>query len=403
MFEVNGKYSKAKVFTYIVDEKAISQIINICNQPFTENHKIRIMPDVHAGSDCVIGTTMTIKDKVCPNLVSGDIGCGVITAKLKAKTIDFDNLDYIIRNYVPSGFTIHDTPTSRGQKIKKSLDGLKCIKAINIERAQNSIGTLGGGNHFIEIDKDTDGNLYLVIHTGSRHMGIEIAKHYQNLAIKELNTADKNEINKIIETCKQNGKQREIEARLKDYYNTHRCSIPDNMCYLTGDSMQDYLNDMHIAQNYAVENRLAIMYTIIERLGTECDEYFEIIHNYIDMKDNGDNILRKGAVSAEKDKTLLIPINMRDGSLICKGKGNPDWNYSAPHGAGRLMSRAQAKETLSLDDFETEMQNVWTTSVNQNTIDESPMAYKSAQSIIENIEPSVEIEKIIKPVYNFKA
>lgn len=402
MLEVSGKYNTAKIFTDVVDNESISQIIELCNQSYVADSQIRLMPDIHAGAGCTIGTTMTIKDKICPNLVGCDVSCGMLTIKLTEKDIDFTKLDDIIRTYVPSGFDIHDTPTENSISIEKDLKQLNCINHINIDRALKSIGTLGGGNHFIEVDKDDDNNLYLVIHTGSRHLGIEIAKYYQELAYKELTTISKAEINNIINKLKAEHKESLIEQTLKEHKAAYigAVNIPKQLAYVQGNSFDAYIHDMFIAQNFASLNRYTIAEIILKQMNLHSVDKFETIHNYIDV----DNmILRKGAVSAQKGECLLIPINMRDGSLLCTGKGNSDWNYSAPHGAGRLMSRSQAKEMFTVNEFQQQMSNVFTTSVNSATLDECPMAYKNINDILNNIEPTVAVNKIIKPVYNFKA
>lgn len=402
MFEVSGKYNTAKIFTDAVDNESISQIIELCNQSYVADSQIRLMPDIHAGAGCTIGTTMTIKDKICPNLVGCDIGCGMLTIKLEEKDIDFAKLDNIIRTYVPSGFDIHETPTENGISIEKDLKQLNCKNHINLDRALKSVGTLGGGNHFIEVDKDNDNNLYLVIHTGSRHLGIEIAKYYQELAYKELNTINKDDINNIINKLKSEHKESLIEQTLKEYKTSHigAVNIPKQLAYVQGSSFAAYIHDMFIAQGFASHNRHTIAEIISKQMNFHIIDTFETIHNYIDI----DNmILRKGAVSAQKDERLLIPINMKDGSLLCTGKGNPDWNYSAPHGAGRLMSRSQAKEIFTVSEFKQQMSDIFTTSVSSATLDECPMAYKNINDILDNIEPTVTVDKIIKPVYNFKA
>lgn len=394
MIELKGKYNIAKVFTDNVEKTAVGQIIELCNQEFTKDSRIRIMPDTHAGAGCTIGTTMTIQDKIVPNLVGVDIGCGMELIKIAEKEIDYEKLDKVIRKFIPSGFNVR----SREHKYVANINfqNVKCLNKINLERAKLSIGTLGGGNHFIEVDKDIDGNLYIVVHSGSRNLGKQVAEYYQEQGYKELITV-KEEKDKLIQKLKSQGREKEIQIELK------KIKIPKinrQLAYVTGQNFKDYLNDMRIVQKFATYNRKAMADEIMENMGFTKIEQFTTIHNYIDL----DNmILRKGAISAQKGEKVLIPINMRDGSLICIGKGNPDWNYSAPHGAGRLMSRSKAKENVTLEEFEESMKGIYTTSVNISTIDESPMAYKPMQEIIDNIGGTVGISNIIKPTYNFKA
>jgi tRNA-splicing ligase RtcB len=364
MLEFSGKYNTAKVFTDQVDETSASQIIELCNQEFTRGSRIRMMPDVHAGVGCTVGTTMTIKDKIVPNLVGVDIGCGMETVQLRETHIELKKLDKLIYNKIPSGFSIRDKPHRYITEI--DLTQLHCYKFVNSHRAEQSLGTLGGGNHFIEVDKDDDGRLYLVVHSGSRHLGLEVAKYYQDQGYKQ---------------CKHLG-------------------IPKSLAYVSGELFDQYIHDMRIIQRYAVLNRKAMVDEILNGMMLHAENSFTTIHNYIDTDAM---ILRKGAVSAKAGERLLIPINMRDGSLICVGKGTEDWNFSAPHGAGRLMSRTQAKQSFTLSEFKKQMMGIYTTSVNKRTLDECPMAYKSMDDIMKNINDTVEIEKIIRPIYNFKA
>lgn len=398
MIEIQGKYNTAKVFTNTVDQASIAQVIELCNQEFVSKSRIRMMPDIHAGASCTIGTTMTISDKIVPNLVGVDIGCGMYTLQLKEKRIELEKLDKIIRQYVPAGFLIQEQVHPLTEKIH--LSELRCQKHINSLRAELSIGTLGGGNHFIEVDKDEEDNLYLVIHTGSRHLGVEVANYYQDIGYNKLNQCDESAIRSIIERLKSEGKQRQIQAELNKIKNVKKTNIPKSLAYVEGTDFDDYLHDMEIVQNFAKLNRQAIADTIVRKMKLHIVDAFTTIHNYIDMQNR---ILRKGSVSAQKGERLLIPINMRDGSLMCIGKGNVDWNYSAPHGAGRLMSRSEAKQSFTVSEFKKQMQGIYTTSVGRDTLDECPMTYKSMQDIIENVEPTVEIAKIIKPIYNFKA
>ncbi|MDE5947115.1 MAG: RtcB family protein [Oscillospiraceae bacterium] len=398
MFEVNGKYNSAKIFTDKIEQDAINQIITLCNQEFSENLKIRIMPDVHAGSGSTIGTTMTIKDKVVPNIVGVDIGCGMETIKIKEKHIELQKLDKLIYEKIPSGFEIRTKSHRFAEKI--ALEKLFCIEHINLDKAEKSIGSLGGGNHFIEADKSSDGSIYIVIHSGSRHLGIEVAKYYQNTAYRILNKTAQSDIDELIARLKSEGKTKNIQSEIKKLVNTKTTSIPKHLAYVQGDLFDKYIHDMKIVQQFALINRQAMMDEIIKGMKLHVIEQFSTIHNYIDT----DNmILRKGAVSAQKDEKLLIPINMRDGSLICTGKGNPDWNYSAPHGAGRIMGRSEAKRSFTVSEFKKQMKDIYTTSVNANTLDECPMAYKNIDDILENIGDTVEVNDIIKPIYNFKS
>ena len=348
MFELNGKYTKAIVYTDNIEQEAISQIIEVCNQDFTKGCRIAIMPDVHAGKGCTIGTTIEIKDKVVPNLVGVDIGCGMLCVKLIDKEIDFQELDDTIRKFVPYGMRVRENPHKYIQKV--NLEDLKCKKFINIDRASKSLGTLGGGNHFIEVNKDADGNIYLVIHTGSRYLGKQVAEYYQNIAIKSL-TDLREDKQALISKLKKEGREKDIEAELK---NIEKPKIATHLAYLEGENLRDYLHDIDIVQKYSTENRNAIADTIISNMGLKVQESFTTIHNYIDLNYS---ILRKGAISAQLNEKVIIPINMRDGSIIAVGKGNPQWNYSAPHGAGRVMSRRKAKELLSLDDFNFNVRN----------------------------------------------
>lgn len=397
MLELNGKFGTAKVFTNVVDNESVSQVIELLNQPYVEGSKVRMMPDIHAGAGCTIGTTMTIKDKICPNLVGVDIGCGMETVRLGDTNIDPEKLDKIIRKNIPAGFEIRANQHDYAKEI--DLSKLYCVKDVDVNRAYRSIGTLGGGNHFIEADKDENGNIYIVIHSGSRHLGVEIAKYYQEAAYKHLTSYSREEIATVIEELKRTGRQNEISDVIKSMKSKHS-TIPKSLAYVEGELFDQYLHDMKIAQRFAEINRQAMMDVIVKEMELHVDEQFTTIHNYIDV----DNmILRKGSVSAQADERLLIPINMRDGSLICTGKGNPDWNYSAPHGAGRLMSRSVAKEAFTVDEFEKQMAGIYTTSVGRSTLDECPMAYKSMDDIVRNIEPTATINAIIKPIYNFKA
>lgn len=397
MIELNGKFSSAKVFTDIVEKSALSQIIEICNQPVSDGSRIRIMPDVHAGAGCTIGTTMTITDKVVPNFVGVDIGCGMETIRIKEKHIELQKLDKLIYEKIPSGFSIRKKAHRYSEQI--NLAELYCYDGIKSLRAELSIGTLGGGNHFIEADKGEDGSLYIVIHSGSRHLGVETARYYQEKAFAAL-AENREEVKKLIEAYKAEGKEKRIEEALKKLKNTGKTGVPKHLAYCEGELFEQYIHDMKIVQQFAMINRQAMMDEIIKGMHLHVEEQFSTIHNYIDTDSM---ILRKGAVSAKAGEKLLIPINMRDGSLICTGKGNADWNYSAPHGAGRLMSRSEAKQSFTVSEFKKQMSGIYTTSVNAATLDECPMAYKSIDDITANIGETVEINEIIKPIYNFKA
>lgn len=394
---LQGKYNSAKVYASVIEDEATAQIIELLNQPFAENQRIAIMPDVHAGAGCVIGTTMTINDKVVPNLVGVDIGCGMETIKLKEKEIDLKKLDDFIHENIPAGMNIRAFRHKYAQET--NLKSLRCAKHIDPDRAKLSIGTLGGGNHFIEVDKDKSGSLYLIIHSGSRHLGVETAKFYQNEAYKRLSKPNIQEIKEIVNSLKEQNRQSEIQAALAEYRRRNP-DIPKDLAHCEGELFDSYIHDMRIVQHFAELNRKAMIDEIVNGMELHIDEQFTTIHNYIDINNM---ILRKGSVSAQRGEILLIPINMRDGSLICKGKGNPDYNYSAPHGAGRLFSRNQAKQNFSVEDYQNEMQGIYTTSVNENTLDECPMAYKSLKDIVENLDDTVEIMEQIKPIYNFKA
>lgn len=394
MLTVKGSFNEAKIFTDNVEQGAIGQIIELCNQEFVKSSKIRIMPDTHAGKGCTIGTTMTIQDKIVPNLVGVDIGCGMETITVSQKEIDFQKLDAVIRKHVPSGFSIRNNKHEFVKKVDFSK--LYCFKELNETRTKLSLGSLGGGNHFIECNADEDGNIYFVIHSGSRNLGKVVAEFYQKKAYELLKSQSENR-SKVIQQLRDEGREKEIESALKSLPLQY---IPKDLAYLEGVWFDRYMHDMAIAQEYALWNRKAMMDEIVKNMDLTVVEQFTTVHNYIDIENM---ILRKGAISAQKGEKVLIPINMRDGSLIAIGKGNPDWNYSAPHGAGRILSRSKAKATLSLDEFKETMKDVWSTSVLESTLDESPMAYKEMKEIIENTKDAIEVIKVIKPLYNFKA
>lgn len=391
-----------KIFTQDIEDKAFDQIMTLVHQPAFSECKVRIMPDVHAGAGCVIGFTANLGDKVIPNIVGVDIGCGMLTIDLGNIDIDYEKLDKVIREFVPSGRNVHN-----GDGVV--FDGIKdllCYNRLkNVEWIEQSLGTLGGGNHFIEVDSDKSGNKYLVIHTGSRNLGKQVAEYYQKIAEDNMfGNLNLHEMQmQIVKKYKEAGRSKEIESALKELKRNasgYACNIPKELRYLTGQDREDYLHDMQICQEFAVKNRRTIADTIISKMGFVELGSFETIHNYIELETN---MVRKGAISAKAGELLLIPINMRDGCIIGRGKGNPDWNYSAPHGAGRIMSRNKAKESITLDQFKESMDGIYTTSVTTDTIDESPMAYKPMDEIVRNISDTVHIEKIIKPVYNFKA
>ncbi len=398
MLEVSGKYNSAKIFTDVVDQASIAQVILLCSQEFTQGSRIRMMPDIHAGAGCTVGTTMTITQRVVPNLVGVDIGCGMETVRLREKHLQPQQLDKLIYQKIPSGFAIREKPHRYMEEL--DLTALCCYAAIDPLRAEKSLGTLGGGNHFIEVDRDEEGNLYLVIHSGSRHLGLEVANYYQNEAYHRLNGSSKADAEALVAQLRAEGREKEIQKALKALKNTKRTSIPRPLAYVEGELFQQYIHDMRIIQRFAALSRQAMADEILRGLRLHAEESFTTIHNYIDTDAM---ILRKGAVSAKAGELLLIPINMRDGSLICRGRGNEDWNYSAPHGAGRLMSRAEAKQSFTVSQFKKEMAGIYTTSVGKSTLDECPMAYKSMEDIAGNIGETVEILRTIRPIYNFKA
>ena len=400
MIELIGKYNTATVYASEVEDVAREQIQAILDLDVYADSKIRIMPDVHAGKGCTIGTTMTVKGKVSPSTVGVDIGCGMYTVYLGKVDIDYAAIDAVAHS-IPSGRNVWD-----GRQERFDLTALRCYRDLrDSRRLERSLGTLGGGNHFIEIDVDDEGGKYLVIHSGSRNLGTQVAGYYQRLAV-DLNLGKEEyfkERDRIIAEYKKDGRRKEIQAELKRLqreFEAKSPSIPADLCYLWGSFLDDYLHDVDICQKFALRNREKIAEIILEKCGLCALESFSTIHNYIDVDGM---ILRKGAVSAKEGEKLLIPINMRDGALICVGKGNEEWNCSAPHGAGRLMSRNTAFEQLTMAEYEKSMEGIFTTSVNPDTLDESPMAYKSIDDIVANIGPTAEIIKRIRPVYNFKA
>lgn len=392
-----------KIFTTNIEQSAKEQIDLLLEQDAFRDCKVRIMPDVHAGSGCVIGFTANLGDKVIPNVVGVDIGCGMTWYNTKLKEIDFAKLDDFIRKNIPSGKTVNETE----YKSSINIEDLICYKQLrNSDRyLQKSLCSLGGGNHFIEIDKNERGELLIVVHSGSRNLGKQVCEIYQERAIKHCSFEEerKKECQERIAYLKSIGENQKIETELKtikEKYNG-KLKLPKDLCYIEKESRENYLHDMKLCQKWASENRKYIVSAICQHLGLSfnSNDFVETIHNYID----DDNIVRKGAISAKKNEIVLIPINMRDGCIIGKGKGNEDWNCSAPHGAGRIMSRNEAREKLNLKDYQNTMDGIYTSSVCSDTIDEAPMAYKPMTEIIENVKDTIDILEIIKPVYNFKA
>ncbi len=398
MLEVSGKYNQAKIFTDVVDQASIAQVIELCNQEFTAGSRIRLMPDVHAGAGCTVGTTMTITDRVVPNLVGVDIGCGMETARLRENHLELQKLDKLIREKIPSGFAVRSAVHRYADQI--DLEELCCFKHVQMLRAEKSIGTLGGGNHFIEVDRDEEGQLYVVIHSGSRRLGLEVAKYYQEEGYKVLNQTDQASLDQLIAEMRAAGRQKDIQKELKRRKSQKLTRIPRPLAYVAGELFDQYIHDMKLVQHFARLNRQAMLDEIVKGMKLHVEEQFTTIHNYIDTDAM---ILRKGAVSAKAGEQLLIPINMRDGSLLCVGKGNEDWNCSAPHGAGRLMSRGEAKQSFTVSEFKKQMEGIYSTSVGRSTLDECPMAYKGMADILDNIGPTAEVVKVIRPIYNFKA
>ena len=398
MLEVFGKYNQAKIFTDVVDQASIAQVIELCNQEFTAGSRIRLMPDVHAGAGCTVGTTMTITDRVVPNLVGVDIGCGMETARLREDHLELQKLDKLIRERIPSGFAVRSAVHRYADQI--DLEELCCFRHVQMLRAEKSIGTLGGGNHFIEVDRDEEGQLYVVIHSGSRRLGLEVAKYYQEEGYKVLNQTDQASLDRLIAEMRAAGRQKDIQKELKRRKSQKLTRIPRPLAYVAGALFDQYIHDMKLVQHFARLNRQAMLDEIVKGMKLHVEEQFTTIHNYIDTDAM---ILRKGAVSARAGERLLIPINMRDGSLLCVGKGNEDWNCSAPHGAGRLMSRGEAKQSFTVSEFKKQMEGIYSTSVGRSTLDECPMAYKGMADILDNIGPTAEVVKVIRPIYNFKA
>ena len=400
MIEIKGKYNTAVCYAKVVEQEAIDQIRTMCDCEFTEGSKIRIMPDVHAGKGCTIGTTMTVTDKAVPNVVGVDIGCGMYTVNLGKVDIDFEKVDAVAHK-IPHGREVWE-----GRKEHFDLTGLRCYREMkDTRKLERSIGTLGGGNHFIEIDAASDGTKYLVIHSGSRNLGKQVAEIYQKLAVCLNMGWDEiyEKRDELIRTYKAEGRRSEIQAALAELnrgFKARKLKTDPALCHLFGKYLEDYLHDVEICQRFAVRNREKMAEIILEETGMTGMDAFHTVHNYIDTEER---ILRKGSIAAHKGEKVLIPINMRDGSVLAYGKGNPEWNYSAPHGAGRVMSRTTAFDTLRLEDFVKSMEGIYTTTADATTIDESPMAYKSLSDIIGVIEETVDVIEVLKPVYNFKA
>ena len=400
MIEIKGSFNAAVCYTKELEEQAYDQIKSVCDEEAFAGSKIRIMPDVHAGKGCTIGTTMTITDKVVPNMVGVDIGCGMYTVNLEKADIDLAAFDEAAHT-IPCGREVWE-----GRQEHFDLTSLRCYRSLkDSRRLERSLGTLGGGNHFIEIDVDGEGNRYLIIHSGSRNLGTQVAGFYQGIAV-DLNLGKEDYFKKreeLICTYKEEGRRSEIQSALKSLegeWKSAEPTMPRELCYLYGSFMEDYLHDINICQQFARRNREKMAEILLQKTGLAAADAFHTIHNYIDVEAM---ILRKGAVSAKAGEKLLIPINMRDGSLICLGKGNEEWNCSAPHGAGRLMSRTAAFERLTMEEYKKQMAGIYTTCVNTGTLDESPMAYKSMDEIVANIGPTAEIIAHLKPIYNFKA
>jgi len=404
--ELQGKYGTAIVYTDDIESGAISQIINLLNQPMAENAHVRIMPDVHAGAGCVIGYTAHLTDKIVPNLIGVDIGCGVRAWKIGKRSLvgeKFEKLDKFIRGNIPSGREIHEYPIG-----VISYDKVEACKRTdqNFNYVLNSVGTLGGGNHFIEIDLDQDDNLWLIVHTGSRNFGLKIAKHYQDLAEQSLFGLTKEEFQAQVDEIKKTKKGKGIEVAIQALRKqAMKKGKATGLEYLEGPEAELYFNDMKVAQDFAQLNRFAIGSIILGdfyKLKIEELESIESVHNYINFDDH---VVRKGAISAHVGQKVIIPLNMADGVIVGVGKGNMNWNFSAPHGAGRRMSRSKAKVSITLEDFQRVMKakGVWTSTADKHTLDEAPQAYKKAEHIIEYLKDTVDISVQMKPVYNFKA
>ena len=397
--EIKGRFATAVVYANVIEDEAIAQIRRMCDYDFTEGCRIRVMPDVHAGKGCTIGTTMTVNGKAVPNVVGVDIGCGMYTVRLRERDIDFEKLD-AAAHLIPSGMKVWNAPQAAFD-----LKALRCFDQLKHPLyLAASLGTLGGGNHFIEIDRGSDGALYLVIHSGSRNLGKQVAEYYQRVAVNlnaGISSHRQERRNALIKEYKASGREQEISAALAQLDQPQReRTLPDDLCYVYGQDFEDYLHDVKICQAFARQNRELMAGILLEHAGLKGEDAFHTVHNYIDTDEM---ILRKGAIAAHKDERVLIPINMRDGSVLAVGRGNPEWNYSAPHGAGRLLSRTAAEQKLSMEEYRKTMEGIYTTCVTPSTLDESPMAYKSLDDIIGVIRDSVDVIDIMKPIYNFKA
>ena len=397
MLEIKGRVSTALCYARTIDDEAVEQIRRLCDQEFTRGSRIRMMPDAHWGKGCTIGTTMTVTDKAVPNLVGVDIGCGMYTVRLEDREIDLERLDEAA-HYIPSGREVWE-----GRQVRFDLQPLRCYRSIRDSRKMvRSLGTLGGGNHFIEVDRAADGTLYLIIHSGSRNLGKQVAEYYQKLAV-DLHSGKEayfREKAALIAAYKAAGRRDELQEAVKALRWTRKePEIPEDLCCVYGSWFEDYLADAELCQQFARRNRELIAEILMERTGLRGGDAFHTVHNYIDVEEK---ILRKGAVSAKKGERLLIPVNMRDGSILAVGRGNPEWNNSAPHGAGRIMSRLEAKRSLDLEAYRKAMEGIYTTSVNEHTLDEAPMVYKSLGEILDVVGEAVEIVEVMKPIYNFK-
>ena len=398
MMEIRGKVNTAVCYATVIEDEAVEQIRRMCDYEFTEGSRIRIMPDVHAGKGCTIGTTMTIRDKAVPNVVGVDIGCGMYTVNIGTGKMDLEKLDRVVRT-IPSGQNVR-----KGRMEPFDLTRLRCFRELSdTPRLERSLGTLGGGNHFIEVERAADGTRYLVIHSGSRNLGKQVADIYQHLAI-DLNRGKDEFLDRrmaLIEEYKASGRKHEIQNALKQLiWKEHENTVPPDLCFLYGTYLEDYLHDVEICQEFARRNRALMAQVIVNGMDLEIRDAFHTIHNYIDTEER---ILRKGAIAAHEGERVLIPINMRDGSVLATGRGNEEWNFSAPHGAGRILSRTAARVQLGMEDYRHAMEGIYTTSVNQNTLDEAPMAYKSLEDIIGVIGETVDIIEVLKPIYNYKA
>lgn len=385
-----------KIFCEGIDEGALKQVTALAEYGAYSGSRIRIMPDAHAGVGCTIGTTMTILDRVTPNLVGVDIGCGMTVAELGRVSPDLFRLEEVIEKYIPSGMRIREKEIDETAEAYRLLDELHC-PAVGRDYCALSVGTLGGGNHFIEVDGDDADNLYLVVHSGSRNLGKKVCEHYQRLAERQRRDAGQGVVAELIARLKAEGREREIQRELKKL---SRQDVSDPLAYLEGQAFADYIHDMDVCQRFASLNRWAMVRVITGAMGLQPTVVWQTVHNYIDIDHM---ILRKGSISAREGERVIIPMNMRDGSLICTGKGNSDWNWSAPHGAGRLLSRSAAFKQIRLEDFRRDMEDVASWSVCESTLDEAPGAYKPTESILRQIGPTVEVENVIRSIYNFKA